>query len=197
MNDRGQVGEAEVEFVRCRDLPADQRLRAASLVLAALPELYAPLDPDLVLSVIAEQFSETGTEISDGEAALIDGKTVGIACGYPAEQMPQRQGSMLHHLLSTLSGEAIAAFVGHLRKFRAQIPSIANGGYYLARIAVDPAHRGSGVADRLLVRFLAGEPGGRASLHVRADNVRAIAFYSRHGFAFHESGTKYAIMLRN
>ncbi|WP_432542580.1 GNAT family N-acetyltransferase [Kineococcus sp. SYSU DK002] len=59
-------------------------------------------------------------------------------------------------------------------------------GLFLVSVFVDPAHRGGGLADRLLtdvLRWAASRPGATGlSLHVHEDNHRAQAFYRRRGF---------------
>ncbi len=49
-------------------------------------------------------------------------------------------------------------------------------------IAVYPELRGTGVADKLVEHLKAGSPHGRVVLGVNNDNLRAVAFYRRHGF---------------
>ena len=56
----------------------------------------------------------------------------------------------------------------------------------LQRIAVDPAHRRSGVATALLDAVVVAARDAGADcllLEVRADNAGAVAFYAHHGFA--------------
>ncbi|GAA4008827.1 GNAT family N-acetyltransferase [Sphingomonas humi] len=59
------------------------------------------------------------------------------------------------------------------------------GDYYLSRIAVTPAARGTGVGDRLLVHLeteACAAAANRIVLEVAADNAPALRFYERHGF---------------
>jgi hypothetical protein len=59
-------------------------------------------------------------------------------------------------------------------------------GLFLVSVFVDPAHRGAGLADRLLaevLRWARSRPGAtRMTLHVHEDNPRAQGFYRRWGF---------------
>jgi ribosomal protein S18 acetylase RimI-like enzyme len=59
-------------------------------------------------------------------------------------------------------------------------------GLYLVSVHVDPAHRGGGLADRLLtevLRWARAQPGHDGMrLHVHEQNLRAQAFYRRWGF---------------
>ena len=52
---------------------------------------------------------------------------------------------------------------------------------YLDQLAVDPAHRGSGIADALLTAAKDLSP-TMLELDVNRDNARALRFYTRHGF---------------
>ena len=58
----------------------------------------------------------------------------------------------------------------------------------LDQLAVHPAHRGSGVADRLVGGAKALSPWG-LTLDVNVGNARARRFYARHGFAEVSAGT--------
>ena len=52
-------------------------------------------------------------------------------------------------------------------------------------VAVDPQHRGTGIADRLIERLMADAAAAGATsmlLEVRADNAAAMGLYERHGF---------------
>ncbi len=71
-----------------------------------------------------------------------------------------------------LAGYAVSSYAGDLAD--------------LQRVAVDPAHRGRGVATALVRTLLeaARDDGAeRVLLEVAADNAPAIALYGRHGFA--------------
>ncbi|GAB3458279.1 GNAT family N-acetyltransferase [Kineococcus endophyticus] len=70
-------------------------------------------------------------------------------------------------------------------------------GVFLVSVFVDPAHRGGGLADRLLTEVLAWArtaPGASGmKLHVHERNVRAQAFYRRRGFV--ENGLRVPYVL--
>lgn len=70
-------------------------------------------------------------------------------------------------------------------------------GPFLVSVYVDPAHRGGGLADRLLAdvtRWARTLPGATGlTLHVHADNHRAQAFYRRRGFTDTGVRTPYAL----
>ena len=57
---------------------------------------------------------------------------------------------------------------------------------YIANVAVDPAYRRQGIADRLIARLCEIAAERKLSfltLEVRASNAPAIALYQKHGFA--------------
>jgi ribosomal-protein-alanine N-acetyltransferase len=53
----------------------------------------------------------------------------------------------------------------------------------LLTLAVDPAHRRRGFADRLMRAWMGGCPALTAFLEVAEDNTAAQALYAKHGFA--------------
>jgi ribosomal-protein-alanine N-acetyltransferase len=77
----------------------------------------------------------------------------------------------------------------------------------LQRIAVTATHRRTGVASALLARVgkeAAARHADRVMLEVRDDNVGAIAFYTRHGFAelsrrkgYYADGTTAIVLVRD
>ena len=180
---------------RCRDLEPDARRVAASLVRAALPDLYAKLDDDLALDIIGKQFAEDRTEVSETEAAVVDGRVLGIVAGYPTRDFGARQSASLHHMLSNVPADMMGDIVAHVRSATGAIQTPPEEGHYLARIAVLPEMAGRGLADLLLARFAEGgqEP---HVLHVRGDNARAISFYRRHGFHLEPGNAAIPLMIR-
>lgn len=61
---------------------------------------------------------------------------------------------------------------------------VAGGAVRLDRIYVDPGALGAGIGRQLMAATLAAFPDAeRVNLEVAPQNVRAIAFYQRHGFA--------------
>lgn len=165
-------------LTRCSVLSEAQRLEAAKLASEAMSTLYDAVGDD-VLSMLTDEFQVEGSELGDA-VALIDSAVDGLVASYPAEEYQSRQRVSLHHALGNLGREAGARLIAQLRLLAAQIPQGGLKGEYVARFAVRRDLRGSGTADRLMGLFVADHP--TVSLHVRADNARAIGFYHRHGF---------------
>jgi ribosomal protein S18 acetylase RimI-like enzyme len=193
----GSVGDNVGKLMLCRHLAPELRLDAAVLAYKAVPALYEPVAGGAVLEAIASDFLVDGSEVSGAEASVVNTTVQGIVAGFPAAELAARQGVGLHHMLGALPPDQLAPFVAHIRSFSAGVPSIPGEGRYLARLAVAESQRGSGLADRLLLKFLSDDGADAGtSLHVRADNGRAIAFYARHGFRSQGGDQPYVVMLR-
>jgi ribosomal-protein-alanine N-acetyltransferase len=102
--------------------------------------------------------------------------------------------------ISYLVAEVDGAIVGHATA--SVVADIAE----LQRIAVDPAHRRTGLASDLLAAVVAVaklEGADRLLLEVREDNAGAIAFYAARGFVevdrrrrYYRDGTTAVVMRR-
>jgi len=182
--ERPEVSRRTESLTRCAALSEAQRIEAAKLATEAMSTLYEPLG-DEVLPVLANEFQVEGSELGDA-LGLLDATVDGLIASYPAEEYQSRQRVSLHHALGNLSREGGAQLIAQLRLLADQIPQGGLEGQYVARFAVRSGLRGSGVADRLMDLFIADHP--TVSLHVRADNARAIGFYRRHGFVAKTAG---------
>ena len=176
--ERPDVSAAAGTLTRCATLPEARRLEAAKLAAEAMMTLYEPLG-DEVLPVLAAEFQIKGSELGDA-VGLLAPTVDGLIASYPAEEYQSRQRVSLHHALGSLSREGGSRLIAQLRLLADQIPHGGLEGEYIARFAVRSGSRGSGVAVRLMTGFVADHP--TVSLHVRADNARAVGFYRRHGF---------------
>ena len=157
----------------------DGRRQAAKLACQAVPALYANI-ADLVVPVLADEFLVPGSELASA-IAIADGDEVrGLIAAYPAEEYSARQRVSLHHALKELGPADGKLLIAQLSVFASKVPKGAMHGQYLARFTVAERERGTGLADAMMAVFL--ERGSEASLHVQADNARAIAFYRRHDF---------------
>ena len=176
---------------RCRSLSAVDGLAAASLALEALPDFYRslPRDESTLLVRIRDEFSSDFTELGDAMAMLDRKRVDGMFAAYPADERTERQEASVRHMLEALDEEGQDSFLSALAQRAAAIGPVPEDSYYLARFAVAQELRGTGFADRLLAAFMhAGRRYARYTLHVRADNHRAIAFYRKYGFATWGSG---------
>jgi ribosomal protein S18 acetylase RimI-like enzyme len=162
-----------------------------------MPHFYQTLSSDRADAIIASQIVRTGNELSNCWLSLSGERVSGVLCAYPASAQQDLQRDGLHQIARSLTPEELPVFFAHLGGLREQVPPVDERGLYLARFAVDESVRGTNLASDLLRRLIdeAGDDG--MSLHVRADNERAIAFYRKHGFAITDAGgTDYRVMER-
>jgi len=186
-----------VRIVPAGSLDDAARLQAAEHARIALEAYYAGLPEDRARQLIAGGFTEPGDELGDALAALDgDDRPVGIAAGYPLDQLRARQQAGLYRSLGALSSDEVPGFVAGARALSAHVPAVEGTGLYLARLGVGPSARGTGVADELLAAFAASGTGDIV-LHVHRDNAPALAFYRRRGFAVTDDALPYLVMRRS
>lgn len=103
-------------------------------------------------------------------------------CTYPdidfTARLPWWRQRWLNEMLPV--GEAMVAETaeGGVAGFVVLTPATG----YLDQIVVDPAHWGTGLAEKLMAYAKTRCPDG-VELHVNQSNIRALAFYRREGFA--------------
>lgn len=176
----------------CADLSEAERQQAAVLAAEAMPILYDPVGPPAVPMLAAEFLLPDG-EL--GQAVATVGEQVdGLVAAYPATDYADRQRNSLHHALGNLDRAGAGQLIAALRDLSGEVPSEGLDGDYIARFTVRSALRGSGTADRLMETFVVARP--LVTLHVRADNGRAISFYRRHGFEERSRSRSYLLMQR-
>lgn len=177
-------------LVGAMEIGADARIALAGLAHAALAPYYDRLDvaPTRLLAALAGEMTDSSTELGMAQAVMAGDAVAGLLVAYPAAELRSRQQASLFHLLGTNAGEddAILAAAGEQS---ANLPAISSDTYYLARIAVAPEFRGSGLAEKMLA-LLDGRipPRIQVTLHVHRDNARAIRFYCRAGFRRTDDG---------
>lgn len=189
---------ADLSLVPASGLGGDGLAQAARLNLAAMADMYATLPTDRALDIIASDLANADGELGTSLAALSDsGEVIGFYAGYAANELPARQQSSLYDTMSMLSGDEMPGFVANARALSGTLPALDRPGYYLARIAVDPSAKGSGLGRDLLAHFVEAacrRGAEEAFLLVRTDNSRAIAFYKRAGFETTAATERFAIM---
>lgn len=177
----------------CQSLSGELRGEAAELVVDAMSALYDPIRSNIV-PILASEFLLPESELGDGLALLGPG-VEGLVAHYPAEELAQRQRASLHHSLGGLDSAAARLLIAQLRREAGMMPNEPAYGQYIARFAIPPSARGTGVSDRLLALFAVGRPA--ISLHVRTSNLRAIGFYRRHGFVEAGKSDEFLLMTRS
>ena len=175
-----------IAFSPVTELNSAEVQQSAALVYDSLPALYdlLPLPPADRLSVLADQFSVKGSEIEHTIAAHDSSGVVGIYSFLPALQLRVAQLVGMRHLLFCIPAHQHESFRESVKALLSSIPSVPDDSLYLSRFCVAEERRGAGLAAVMLGKFMTAEPGlDGYSLHVHADNSRAIRFYQKHGFA--------------
>jgi ribosomal protein S18 acetylase RimI-like enzyme len=168
--------------------PADAAA-CGPLLFATWPSLYrALLGTELrAFDVLARLFAAPGNTFSYDATRLAerDGRIVGIASAYPADQGQRRARASVRPALRALGP------VGFARVLRAvwQIADASMGidprHWYVANVAVSPDERGAGLGSLLLAdcEERARARGIRAvSLELDGDNPSVRRFYERAGY---------------
>lgn len=169
------MSDASIEI---RPAEADDAFDLARLIDMAGGGVYEFLLAGLVPGLSAREMLVPGLAGTSGSfshrhstAAVGNGGMVGVAHAYPVDWMRMED-------YSGLPPDRMA----HLEDFQAKQDW---GSYFLSALAVDPAHRRTGVARALLAAVYGrARTGGfdRVTLHVWADNATARALYEREGF---------------
>jgi ribosomal protein S18 acetylase RimI-like enzyme len=186
------------EFQYCRALDSGLRMQAASLVCDALPAFYATLGSHSLNEILAEEFREEGCELSETVALVRHGVVEGIITAYPSSEIKNRQQGSLHHLVSQIAAEKVSSFMNQVRMDALEMPPVPTSSCYVARISVQPEQRGRGLAAKLLGKIMTSDFACVGwSLHVDHKNLRAVAFYRKHGFSiWGAAGNRYMTMHR-
>lgn len=191
-----------VHFVNISTLDAKSRLSASILVIESLPIYYRVdgVDDAEMSAAVAGLIGQPGSEIEQGFAAICGVEVTGIATFIKSELLPRARligAQALFRLLSEQSGKH---FRTSLKNYNTGFGPIPDGSIYLSRFAVDQHYRGKGLAGQMMNRFLSsrhsdGDKRNKVFLHVDQSNHLGIAFYSKHGFAVHHTGTRYLTMV--
>lgn len=191
-------------FVDIATLDEDGGLAAAYLIMESLPPYYKVegIDEAEMANAVAGMLGEPGSEIGSGFAALCDDQVAGILNFIKAELLPGARLVGAQKLLKRLSGESIKLFREHLRNYNADYGNVPGESLYLSRIAIEKGYQGTGLAGKMMERFLSLNKDSEKkqagfSLHVDRNNERAIAFYHKYGFTSDSSESRYLTMIRN
>ena len=145
-----------------------------------LPDARAwPGRVERLFAALAEEFEATG--------AVLTVRLRGAALWLPPDPRPR---PWLDALLGSLEiGWLFGRHAGRAaalgRALASARPAERHG--YLAVLGTDPAHRGEGVASRLLGRVTARCDAAAVPVYLETAHPRNPAFYARHGFAVRET----------
>jgi len=192
-----------ISIINVSKLDEAHRLSAAYLVMEALPAYYRidGIDELEMATAVAGLIGESGSELEKGYAALCGDEVVGILTFLCSELLPPARLVGAQALFKRLSQDSAKQFRNHLRHYDAGFGIVPDGRIYLSRFAIDQYFRGSGLASQMMELFLSLEDASgvrrdKFSLHVDRQNERAIAFYRKHGFGIHYTGSRYLTMVR-
>jgi ribosomal protein S18 acetylase RimI-like enzyme len=157
--------------------------QAAALVYSSLPLYY-----DLFVSfgapvqdILERSFRVRGTSVESAVLALAaNDEVVGVVAGHDLSTLQRTSFADLQLLIGGVETSVRTPVREALRAYSQDVPPISGTGRYLARIAVAPSARGSGLGDLLLTHF--EQSGEHFYLHVHRDNERAISFYRRRDY---------------
>jgi len=118
--------------------------------------------------------------------ATLNGKTVGLITCYKAQSIKKLVYPTLWQLFCIGKLQFICHLLANLNNFYyfSKTSDILPNELYIATLAVSPEHRRKGIATELLnrARQLAKYEGLTCTLHVSAENKRAVALYETTGF---------------
>jgi ribosomal protein S18 acetylase RimI-like enzyme len=165
---------------------ADAALRL--LALASAPyDAFVWRDPARAHEVARRLWDASAGEVAPDTSHLlvVDGALVGALSALPGPLLLRRR--LQAALALTRSGFELSP--GEQERARAASATMLKpqpGDFYLARLAVDAAARGTGAGRRLLAAFFDGARTAGATrcvLEVATDNAPAVRLYEGHGFA--------------
>lgn len=195
---------AGIPLVNLASLSDSCRLQAAFLVMESLPSYYRAegIGAAKMAAGIAQMIGFPKSEMENGFAALDNGEAVGILTFLPGASLPAARLTGAQVLLRNLGPESGGRFREHLKQYDADFGPVSLDSIYLSRLAIAEKYYGTGLAGRMMAKFLAvgevaGTKPGEFSLHVDRANSRATAFYRKHGFEVIASGTRYLTMFLN
>lgn len=145
--------------------------------------------------IIAQAYTEPAHELSSLYVTFAEreGRIVGMACGYSAEA----HRAFTNQLLATATGWRrfrLVTFTRISQRVLRFIDTIPDGDFYVRALAVDPAHRGTGIGTLLMRRLEATARAAgsvRLALDVAAKNRRARRLYEHLGMTAEAESPKW------
>lgn len=194
----------EISLVEISELDISKRLAAAFLVMESLPPYYSVegIDKTEMATAVAAMLCEQGSEVEKGFAAVTGDDVAGVLNFIHSESLPSARLISTQKLLKGLSKESGKRFREHLKHYNSDYEAAPENSFYLSRFAIHKSYRGSGLAGKMMERFLLlnkeqGVTPRRFTLHVDQHNHRAIAFYSKYGFTPVNRKKRFVTMLRS
>lgn len=178
---------------------ANEEAEAARLIYESFREYYdlVPTGPEQRIALIAAQIGLTNSELANTTVAIESGACVGVYSVLPSNALAVGQFVGLQRLMGVLAGEPRQRFRSAIEAFRGKVPVSPADSLHIARFAVAERMKGTGLADKMIAHLREtpiAQEWRTLSLHVRANNKRARAFYERNGFTTLERTDSYLMM---
>ena len=192
----------DMELVEPSKLDWEKRLVAAALVIESLPEFYEALSRYLpkIQEHVSMAFGRMGGETEITRVAInSQGIVSGVFSALPARRLKQAQLTDLREYIKGIKHQDRLELRNKLMDIGAETNNLSPDSWYLARFAVAQKFRSSGLSNMLLSRFMEyTQEFDTYSLHVKADNHRAVAFYRRNNFVpvADQGNSRYLVMER-
>ncbi|MDT0166573.1 GNAT family N-acetyltransferase [Actinotalea sp. AC32] len=151
------------------------------LMVWAFPDEATRLD---AVAAWVGLFAERSLEVGRVDVVRSEGAVVAVATWrLPDDPVPSAQAlPSVPGLLTALVGAEHAAAVGAgLARMRPLVPSRPHA--YLHMLAVDPGHRGRGLAREVLAHGLVRAQERGLGVHLETTNPSAVPFYERNGWS--------------
>ena len=164
--------------------------------------MRSSIDSAEIATAVAAMLCEQGSEVEKGFAAVTGDDVAGVLNFINSGSLPVARLIGTQKLLKGLSKESGKRFREHLKHYNAEYEAAPENSLYLSRFAIHKSYRGSGLAGIMMGRFLSlnqesGVTPHAFSLHVDQHNHRAIAFYSKYGFAPVNRKKRFVTMLKS
>ena len=162
----------------------DEKLVLAQLIVSTDPLFYAllPCSEQKMLTLVAEQIGEPGTELQNTYVLRHDGIVSSTLSPIGDNQITiARLGSSMNFIRKLGRSEG-ACYMSKLKRHARELEPIDKPGTYISRLATKPASNTAGAAARLLKWFLFSSGPGRYTCHVHKDNSIAMWLNQKVGF---------------
>lgn len=193
----GSGGNETNVLVPVSALDHEQRRQLGALNLLAYPGFYGrfAISEAARLTLCTDVFDIRKGEL-DGARIALDGTVQGFFAALPSNDLRSALAATAFWVLKTAPRESRTQIMSVMEQVRHALPAVPADHYYLARLAVAPAHFGSGLAMMLMSAFAKEQKGAPAAVHVEVSNARGLAFYRKLGFVLAEQTEDYAMMTR-
>lgn len=177
--------KSDFRIVSATTLSGGDLKAISQLIFQAATEHYELLGvtQNRVQEMIARQMGHLESELERVYAALYAGDVVGAYSALLGSNLATARMTTIRLFLDGLEDSEKFTFLDNLAEAGIKLPDIPDNSYYLSRISIAQQFQGTELAAILMEHFMSHSCNLPVlSLHVKSNNVRAIAFYRKHGF---------------